>query len=76
MSGYTTSIGCPCKGMVHDADCWTRKPTASWVSEIHWETTYTRCSCGYRGMHNLPYHLWRHWFPNVSWLRSTWGDQP
>ena len=60
-------------------DCWVVNPSpVSYVSGIQWSTTYPLCSCGYRGMHSLPYHLWRYWsvwFPNVSWLRTTWGDQ-
>ncbi len=78
MSGNTLNenFGCPCKGIVHhDPACWTMQPAAAVVTDIQWTTTYPLCSCGYRGMHSLPNHLWRYWFPNVSWLRTTWGNQ-
>ena len=73
----TTTYGasCSCKGTSHDVGCWTAQPAVTSVTDWQWTVTYPLCSCGYRGMHSLPYHLWRYWFPNVSWLRTTWGDQ-
>ncbi len=73
MSNHTTTYHCLCLGSVHDTDCWTRHPAAPVVTDIRLHT-HALCSCGYRGMHSLPNHLWRYWFPNVSWLRSTWGN--
>ena len=71
----TGLVSCLCKGTDHDPDCWTLKPPHTYVIEPPVSVSHPLCSCGTRGLHSLPIHVWKRWFPNSSWLRSTWGDR-
>ncbi len=66
----TGTYSCTCEGqVVHDPMCYLFA-----FSYSTWPLGYyPSCSCSYTGLHNLPYHLWRRWWPGGSWKRTTWG---